>query len=163
MSRAPRPSRAALIASLLAAIREVSGQGVLFSNAVAARLGVNSTDLECLGYLVDGPVTAGRLAEATGLSTGAITGVVDRLERAGFARRERDTADRRKVLVHATQLVAERAGPLYAPMETATIAALEPYGEEQLALLLDFLGRTREAAHVAITAIGVKAPRADDG
>jgi DNA-binding MarR family transcriptional regulator len=126
----------------------------LFSNAVAARLGVNSTDLECLGYLVDGPVTAGRLAEATGLTSGAITGVIDRLERAGFARRERDTADRRRVLVHATALVMKRAAPLFAPMAAATEAAIEPYRDDQLELLLDFLARARDAGRAALAALG---------
>jgi DNA-binding MarR family transcriptional regulator len=160
MSGVPGSPRAALIAALNAAMREVNGQGVRFSNAVAARLGINTTDLECLGYLVDGPVTAGRLAEATGLSTGAITGVIDRLERAGFARRERDKTDRRKVLVHATAPAIERAGQLQAPMEAATLAALAPCDDEQLALLLGFLGRTRDAAQKALAEIGVKAPRA---
>jgi len=162
MSTVPRPTRAELTAALNAAMREVSGQGVLFSNAVAARLGVNSTDLECLGYLVDGAVTAGRLAEATGLSSGAITGVIDRLERAGFARRERDTDDRRKVMVHATALVLERAGPLFAPMAAATATALAPYNEAQLELLLDFLTRARAAGHAALADIGGKSPRSED-
>jgi DNA-binding MarR family transcriptional regulator len=60
---------------------DASGQGVMYSQAVAQRLGINSTDLECLDHIVlRGPLIAGALAEATGLTTGAITGVIDRLE-----------------------------------------------------------------------------------
>jgi DNA-binding MarR family transcriptional regulator len=99
-------SRNELVAALNHAMRDASGQGVLYSQAVAERLGINSTDLECLDIIVmRGPVTAGELARATGLTTGAITGVIDRLDRAGFAKREHDAADRRKVLVRALPAV----------------------------------------------------------
>src|SRR5580700_8824106 len=101
MSR-PSKKRLELTGALNLAMREASGLGVLFSQEVARRLGIASTDLECLDYLGRGPIAAGELAELTGLTTGAITGVIDRLERAGLARRSRDVADRRKVLVEAT-------------------------------------------------------------
>jgi DNA-binding MarR family transcriptional regulator len=138
------PSREELMAALQAALRETSGQGVLFSHAAAERLGVNSTDLDCMGYLVDGPMTAGALAQATGLTTGAITGVIDRLERAGYAARERDPHDRRKVLARLTPLAAERARPVFAPMEQAVAQVLAAYDDAQLAFLLNFLHRLRE-------------------
>src|SRR3974377_1684140 len=79
--------RRELEAALNAAMRDVSGQGVLYSQAVAGRLGMNSTDLECLDHISRGPLTAGRLAELTGLTTGAITGVIDRLAGGGLAPR----------------------------------------------------------------------------
>ncbi|MBA2518706.1 MAG: MarR family transcriptional regulator, partial [Chloroflexia bacterium] len=64
----------------------VTGQSVLFSQAIADQVGLNPTDLEALEVLLrQGPLTAGKLAEITGLTTGAITGVVDRLERKGYA------------------------------------------------------------------------------
>src|ERR1700691_628401 len=79
------------------AMRRSSAQGVLFGQTVANRVGLSNSDMECLDFLIlEGRVTAGRLAEVTGLTTGAITGVVDRLERAGLVRRERDDNDRRK-------------------------------------------------------------------
>lgn len=143
--------RKELEAALNAAMRDVSGQGVLYSQAVADRLGIVSTDLECLDHVARGPVTAGRLAELTGLTTGAITGVIDRLERAGLARRERDGADRRKILVAAQPLVAERVAPLFAPMERHAMAALSTYRDDELALLLDFLTRARDAALTAMS------------
>src|SRR5258708_13096070 len=108
--------RRELEAALNAAMRDVSGQGVLYSQAVADRLGINSTDLECLDHISRGPLTAGRLAELTGLTTGAITGVIDRLERPGLARRERDADDPRKTLVSMLPAVSERAPPLFQPI-----------------------------------------------
>ncbi len=73
---------------------------VLHSNEVARQVGLGPSDSQFLGLLrLDGPLTPGRLAELTGLTTGTVTGVLDRLERGGFVRRERDAADRRKVVV----------------------------------------------------------------
>jgi DNA-binding MarR family transcriptional regulator len=151
--------RDGLIAALGAALREVSGLGVLYSHAVAARLGLAPTDLECLGYLTDGPITAGALAEATRLTTGAITGVVDRLERAGFAARQSDPSDRRRVLVRLTPAAADRLGPLYAPMERAALSALEGYSAAELSLLLGFLQRSRDAALAAMAELRADPPR----
>lgn len=138
------------MAALEAALREVSGLGVLFSNAAADRLGLNPTDMECLGYLADGPQSAGSLAAATGLTTGAITGVIDRLERAGFARREPDPNDRRKVLVRETDEGRARAAPIFAPMAEASARALAGYSEVELTLLLGFLEKSREAGLSAL-------------
>jgi DNA-binding MarR family transcriptional regulator len=143
--------RQELEAALNAAMRDVSGQGVLYSQAVAERLRMNSTDLECLDHILRGPVTAGRLAEVTGLTTGAITGVIDRLERVGLARRERDLNDRRKILVRVLPAVGERVAPLFEPMERTAMAVLSTYRDDELALLLDFLTRARDAALTAMS------------
>jgi DNA-binding MarR family transcriptional regulator len=150
MSRKPA-RRPELIAALNTALRDTSGLGVLHSQAMAERAGISSSDLECLDVIVlRGPLTAGALAEATGLTTGAITGVVDRLERAGYARREHDRADRRKVLVRATKAVDERIMPLSLPMQRAALTALEAYSDAELALLLDFLTRAHAASLAAM-------------
>lgn len=146
------PGREALLAELNAAMREISGQGVLYSQAVTALLGINSTDLECLGPIASrGLITAGALAEATGLTTGAITGVIDRLERAGFAQRELDPSDRRKVLVRVLPSVAQRVVPLFKPMERAMDTALAAYSDDDLTLILDFLTRAQKASLVAMS------------
>ena len=93
-------ARAALLQELEEAMRRSSAQGVIFGQTVANVAGIADSDLECLDFLnLEGRVTAGRLAEVTGLTTGAITGVVDRLEKAGLVRRERDETDRRKVFI----------------------------------------------------------------
>lgn len=147
-----RKSRQELIGELNDALRETSGLGVLYSQMVAAKLMINSTDLECLGYIqARGAVTAGTLAQVTGLTTGAITGVIDRLEQAGLARRERDATDRRKILVRVLPAVAQRIEPLFEPMERAARAALASYRAEELIFLLDFL-KSMNAAGLAAMA-----------
>lgn len=133
-------------------MRETSALGVLFSHTVAGRLGIASSDLECLDIVVlRGPVTAGELATATGLTTGAITGVIDRLEQAGFVRRTRDTADRRKVLVAAQPSVMRRVGPWFQSLAAAMEATLAGYSDAELKLLTDFYQRAREVMQMEIT------------
>jgi len=137
-----RLGRDALLVALEQAMRKSSAQGVLFSQAVAARLGITSSDLECLDIMcLNGRVTAGELAAAMGLTTGAVTGVIDRLEQAGFARRERDPGDRRKVFVCALPAVERRIAPLYRSLQQTVAAEFASYTDKELALLLDFFTR----------------------
>ena len=113
--------------------------------AVARRLEINRTDLRCLDVLErHGGMNAGQLAEATGLTTGAITGVLDHLEAAGYARRVRDRGDRRRVRVEPTDLARQRAAELYGPMADAVRPHFERYGVGELVLLRDFLRLNRE-------------------
>ena len=116
-----------------------------FDQAVADALGLNRTDLRCTDVLErEGPVTAGRLAEATGLTSGATTTAIDRLERAGFARRLRDPADRRRVLVELTPAAKEHANSFYAGHAEMAERLYDRYTEEQLRLLRDFVRGSRE-------------------
>src|SRR5436309_12984008 len=106
------------------AMRRASGLGAIFSQAVADSAGVSSSDLECLDFLnLEGRVTAGRLAEVTGLTTGAITGVVDRLEKGGLVRRERDADDRRKVVIRTVPENVAKIGRFYWHMQRAILKA----------------------------------------
>jgi DNA-binding MarR family transcriptional regulator len=131
--------RAALMQELEEAMRRSSAQGVLYGQAVANVAGISGSDLECLDFLnLEGRVTAGRLAEVTGLTTGAITGVVDRLEKAGFVRRERDETDRRKVYIVTVPENAARIGRYYVPMQEAMHRLWSTYSEAELQLLLRF-------------------------
>ena len=141
--------RASTVAALDRALRETSAQSVLFSQAVADRVGMNPTDLESLDILArQGPMTAGRLAELTGLTTGAITGLVDRLENRGYARRERHPTDRRSVIVRPLIENAERdLAASYAAMSTAMDELMSRYSDEELAVIADFM--TRAAAVTA--------------
>jgi DNA-binding MarR family transcriptional regulator len=124
------------------ALRKISAQSVLLSDTVARLSGLNSTDLECLDLLLlSGVTTAGRLAAHTGLTTGAITAVIDRMERAGFARRRRDPADRRRVFVEALPRYVQEIGPLYRPLAQSTATLHEQYADRQLALVVDYLSR----------------------
>lgn len=132
-------TRAALTTELEHAIRRSTGSGAIFSQTVASYVGVSSSDLECLDFLnLEGRVTAGRLAEVTGLTTGAITGVVDRLEKAGFVRRERDSEDRRKVFIAPVPENIAKVGKCYEPVQRAMLELWSSYSESELRLLLRF-------------------------
>jgi DNA-binding MarR family transcriptional regulator len=135
--------RAAIEAALELALRETSAQSVLFSQAVADHVGLNATDLEALDLLVrHGPMPAGRLAELTGLTTGAVTGLVDRLERRGYVRREPHPSDRRSVVVHPLTDVAVRdLEPCYAPMSQAMAELCSRFNDDELAAIADFVAR----------------------
>jgi DNA-binding MarR family transcriptional regulator len=141
----PHTERRALRLSLNRAVREASGLGTLFGEVVAKQLGINTTDLECLDLIVmQQRVTAGELAAATGLTTGAITGVIDRLERSGFARRERDGKDRRKVFVKVAPKAMKAAGGYYASFAREMDRIAGRYSDEQLLLLIDYFTRSRD-------------------
>jgi DNA-binding MarR family transcriptional regulator len=132
-------ARAALLRELEEALRRSSAQGVIFGQTVANVAGISGSDLECLDFLnLEGRVTAGRLAEVTGLTTGAITGVVDRLEKAGLVRRERDEADRRKVFISIVPENVAKIGKYYAHMQRAMQQAFDDYTDAELRLLLRF-------------------------
>jgi DNA-binding MarR family transcriptional regulator len=135
-------SRAELLKTLDETLRNVGAQSVLISDAVARLVGLNSTDLECLDLLcLAGPTTAGQLATQSGLTTGAMTAVLDRLEHAGFARRVRDADDRRLVRVEVLQDNVRRVEMLYRPLAAAVGRLNEDYGDRQLATLVDYLAR----------------------
>jgi DNA-binding MarR family transcriptional regulator len=135
-------------------MRRSSAQGVVFGQAVANVAGISGSDLECLDFLnLEGRVTAGRLAEVTGLSTGAITGVVDRLEKAGFVRRERDAADRRKVFIVTVPENVAKIGRFYVPMQAAMHKLWSTYSDAELHLLLRFATEGYKAALEATEAL----------
>jgi DNA-binding MarR family transcriptional regulator len=116
-----------------------------FDQAVADAAGLNRTDMRCLEIIdLEGPVTAGRLAEATGLTTAAITTVLDRLERAGHARRRPDPADRRRVLVEIDPEFRSKSPNYYAEHMRESERIYERYTKEQLALVLEFVRGSRE-------------------
>lgn len=146
-----RRTRDELLKDLNQALRRVSAQSVLLSNVVSRLVGLNTTDLECLDLLLlSGVTTAGSLAAHTGLTTGAITAVIDRLEQAGFARRLRDPNDRRRVLVEALPRYVQEIGPLYRPLAQSTERLHREYDDRQLATVVEYLNRAfgLAAAHV---------------
>ena len=150
MTKSPL-ARDELLRALDETLRKVSAQSVLLNDTVAKLVGANPTDLECLDLLgLGGPTTAGKLAAHTGLTTGATTAVIDRLERAGFARRLRSTEDRRSVLVEALPDRLSQIEALYQPLAVAVARLNEDYGDRQLAVIVDYLSRavTLAAEHV---------------
>ncbi|SFR29037.1 DNA-binding transcriptional regulator, MarR family [Lentzea waywayandensis] len=122
-------------------MREQSALTVMFHTKVAARMGLSATDEKCidLAMRAEGPLTAGRLAELSGLSTGAVTGVIDRLEHAGFVRRVRDPHDRRKVLVEVTIGDVEKFGQLFEEARQSLIEVLGHFGDDELQVIERYL------------------------
>ena len=127
----------------LLALRRNGSIMQLLGQVSAERIGINATDLNCLNIVaVTGPMTAGELARATGLTTASITGVLDRLEEGGFVRRERDPKDRRRVIVTLNPGPGLREiGPTFGPLVKAWRDAAASYSDEELRLLLDFQRR----------------------
>jgi DNA-binding MarR family transcriptional regulator len=147
-------ARAALLQDLEHAMRKASAQGVLYGQSVANAVGISGSDLDCLDLLnFEGRVTAGRLAEVTGLTTGAITGVVDRLEKAGLVRRQRDETDRRKVFIAIVPENAARIGRYYVPMQEKMSKVWGTYSDAELQLLLRFASEGYKAAVEATEAL----------
>lgn len=121
--------------------RDLSTRTILFHQAIADCLGIAPTDHKCLGFIAeaDHPVTAGELATMTGLTTGAITGVIDRLEAAGLAFRERDGHDRRRVVVKAAPTASERVAPLFDGLGRAALKITSRYSDEELEAIERYL------------------------
>ena len=116
-----------------------------YDQAVADAIGLNRTDMRCLDVISrEGRVPAGRLAAETGLTTGAITTVLDRLERAGYARRVRDPDDRRRVLVELTPEAFAGAGDFYGAQAALGERLYRRHSEEQLELFLEWIREGRE-------------------
>lgn len=133
------PARRELLAAVMRAMSRTNAQSSLFSQALGAQLGIGPTDLECLALLRDlGTTTAGQLAELLGLTTGAITGVIDRLEGGGFAVRESDPADRRRVMVRPVRERMADVDRAYEPLLNVAAEAVASYGDDDLRLVLDF-------------------------
>ena len=132
--------RRELIDAINGEVRRAQNRSDAYDEAVADAVGINRTDHRCLDILEnEGGATAGRLAELMGLSTGAVTTVLDRLERAGLARRVRDEHDRRKVNVVVTEKAGALLWPFYEPLMKMSERLYVRYSDEQLALVLDFL------------------------
>jgi len=153
-------SRQEILAALSTAMRRASANGVLLSQAIAECVGLSSNDMECLDLLSqEGIVTAGRLAEITGLSTGAVTGIIDRLEKAGYARRVPNPRDRRSVLVEPLlEKVARDIGPFFTAIERGMAELSARYDEAELALLLDFVSRLNEQSQAEIARLRGETP-----
>jgi DNA-binding MarR family transcriptional regulator len=138
-------SRDLIIKAFGDAVRAYQTVNDNFDQAMADHIGINRTDARCID-LIDqaGGMTAGELARAAGLTTGAVTAVIDRLEKAGLARRVPDPADRRRVRIEATEKVWEVSEPLIGPMVEDSQRILDDYSDEELERFTEFLRRAIE-------------------
>lgn len=113
--------------------------------AIAGQVGLSSTDEKTLDILLRlGPLTAGQLADHTGLATASVTSLIDRLEAKGFVERVRDTKDRRRVIVHAKAERLADFGPYFESFLKQLTELLEGYSDEHLGVITDFLSRVAE-------------------
>ena len=136
------PERIELIQKFTYEIRRLATANNLLASAIAQRVGLNASDLQCAQLLVRmGPLTAGQLAELSGLTTGAITGVVDRLEKAGWAQREADPNDRRRVIIVPMPEKTPRTAGLYDSYAQTLFELLSDYDDQELAMILEFISR----------------------
>ncbi|MFG2628997.1 MarR family winged helix-turn-helix transcriptional regulator [Streptomyces sp. NPDC048473] len=147
--------RSALMAELTVESRRYMAAYALFNQAVADHLRLHPTDLQCLNLLSleTVPVTTGRIAELTGLTTGSATRLVDRLERGGYVTRERDTADRRRVLVTTVPERMAEIGAVWEWLNGAWAAMFEAYDDDEVALLIAHMRRTVELSALQVTAL----------
>jgi DNA-binding MarR family transcriptional regulator len=143
----PKPP---LVERVQAVLRLLASEIDRLDTLAAERFGLNRTDLRCLDLLSQaGALTPTQLARALGFTSGGITTVVDRLEQAGYARRRPDPADRRRVVVEPTELLARQDAEVFGQLVRGTEALLATYSDAELATIHDFLARAREtiAAH----------------
>jgi DNA-binding MarR family transcriptional regulator len=133
------------VEGVVRALRRVNFQGSIFGQSVAIRLGLSESDIDALELLIDtGAATAGKLAEIMGLTTGAVTRVIDRLEQAGYVRRTADPSDRRRVVVEVVPDRVASVQSLLESLERASAEEVARYSAEQLALINEFLSRMAE-------------------
>lgn len=134
-------SRQQLLETLDNELRNNSTATIMFHQAIATKLGLNPTDHKCLEVIFKNPsITAGFLSEITGLTTGTITGVLDRLEKVGFVYRVKDPKDKRRVIINVHQEKAEKEIiPLFSTFGKEIHTLLSKYDDKELQIILDFI------------------------
>lgn len=138
--------RTQLVGSITDALARAGQLAGAMNHAAAAHLGINATDLRCLQLLAQhGSLTAGELARLTGLTTASVTGIIDRIEQAGYARRTQDRSDRRRVVIELQRdPVMAEVMPLFAPVTRQWRKALNDYDEQTLKAIAEFLDQAAD-------------------
>jgi DNA-binding MarR family transcriptional regulator len=139
--------REEIIQAIIEKRREMSTETIMFHQAVADVLGLHITDHKCLDLIRQyGAMPAGRLAELTGLTTGAVTGIIDRLEKAGYVRRANDPKDRRRTIVEPVRNKKweRKIEAMFIPFHERMHKLLSSYSDSELAFLLDVLTKSIE-------------------
>jgi DNA-binding MarR family transcriptional regulator len=143
-------NRSEVVEGLIRAWRAARLQTDLLDDAAFQKLGINRTDGRCLDVLGGGPMTATALAASCGISSNALTTVVDRLAGRGLVQRIRDPADRRRVVISLTPLAEHLSAQLYGPVIEWSLAMFAEYTTAELELVTSFLDRGRQfqAQHI---------------
>lgn len=145
MSSENKTARNHLIPEILGAFQELSTTAIYFHQAIAEHLGLNQTDHKCLSILHQyGPLTAGGLGERLHVTTGAVTGVIDRLEKAEYVRRIKDPNDRRRLIIEPIPKKAAEISKVFRTLDEATTQALNKYTEKELEVILDCVSQMKE-------------------
>lgn len=123
-------------------MRGLGTRTVLYQQNVATSLGLYNNDFISIDILREkGPITAGELSKLTGLATGSVTALIDRLEKSGYVRRQNDPSDRRKVIIVPLYENKKDVVDTYLPLHTAMVKLASSYTDEELALITQFLGK----------------------
>ncbi|WP_256719652.1 MarR family winged helix-turn-helix transcriptional regulator [Paenibacillus glucanolyticus] len=123
-------------------MRRLGTRTVLYQQQVASSLGLYNNDFISIDILHEkGPITAGELSKLTGLTTGSVTALIDRLEKSGYVRRENDPKDRRKVIIVPLYEDKEEVSETYLKLYVSMMDLASSYTEEELELITQFLGK----------------------
>jgi DNA-binding MarR family transcriptional regulator len=139
-----------IIQAIIDKRRQMSTETIMFHQAVADTLGLHITDLKFLDLIrYYGAMPAGRLGELTGLTTGAVTGTIDRLEKAGYVRRANDPKDRRRTIIEPTRnkKLEGKLEAIFSPLHEKMRSRLSSYSDSELSFLLDVLTETLDQSH----------------
>jgi DNA-binding MarR family transcriptional regulator len=158
-------SRGELLGKLSDLGRKMSTQTVFLHEAIARTAGLSATDTKCIDLILRGGpegVTAGWLSERTGLTTGAITHILDRLEKRKFVERARDAADRRKVFVRVIWESLKPLAPKYEAIGKAYVEMMQRYSDEELAVICEYMERASEVSEAELKKL-IEAERSPSG
>ncbi|MFE9659868.1 MarR family transcriptional regulator [Streptomyces sp. NPDC005955] len=151
MEGKPRPVASA--ADVLSALDDLVATNIVGKQEFARNLGLSITDLTCFAHVLesgDAPVTAGDLADRANVTTGAVTGIINRLERGGFVTRQPDPDDRRRVRVAAVPAAAERVQAVYGPYRARLASLFADYTPDEIAVLADWMSRASTLARAYV-------------
>ena len=149
----------ALAGQVAGSLRALSTEIDRLDQVAADRYGLNRTDMRALDILGQaGPLAPTALARMLGFTTGGVTSVLDRLERAGYVRRRPDPGDRRRQVVQATEATSVRDQEVFGDLIRGTGDLLASYTDDQLRVIQDFLDRTRQLTATYADALGAQRP-----
>ena len=143
-------NREGVIQAINQKFREISTETIMFHQAIADVLGLHITDHKVLDFIYRyGPMPAGRLSELTSLTTGAVTGIIDRLEKAGYVRRVNDPKDRRRTIIELTRnkKLQKKLEDIFTPLSMRMHKVLSSYSDNELAFLFNVLTKSLEQSH----------------